>query len=59
MIEKNLPIIILVASFILIIIDMLTTENISDGFWIRSSSNILLILAMTLTIKDRRKSKEQ
>lgn len=49
--DKIFPLILLILGFVLIMADLLTTEDVKLGFWLRSASNILLILAMVLVLK--------
>ena len=53
--KENLPLIIIIASFILIIANIITSEKIDAGFWIRILSSVLLIIAMFIAIRDRKK----
>jgi hypothetical protein len=53
--KKDLPLILIIVSFILILTNILTTDVNSLGFWLRISSSVLLIFAMYLTIKERKK----
>ena len=50
-----LPIILIVASVILIIANIVTSEAFDRGFWFRNVSSVLLILAMVLTIRSQQK----
>ncbi len=46
-----LPIILIVASVILIIVNIVTSEAFDRGFWMRNLSSVLLIVAMIFTIR--------
>lgn len=50
-----LPIILIVASIILIIVNIITSEAFDRAFWMRNLSSILLIFAMVLTIRSMKK----
>jgi len=54
--KKNLPLILIIVSIILIILNFIFTSDTMDiGFWLRILSSGLLILAMIFTIRDRKK----
>ena len=55
--QKNLPFILIIISVILIILNIITTDYNSKGFWLRIASSVLLIIAMALVIKERNKGK--
>lgn len=55
--NKNLPLILIIVSVILIVLNFIFTSDEMDlGFWLRVSSIGFLILAMIFTIRDRRKT---
>lgn len=51
--------ILIVASVIMIIVNIVMTEAFDRGFWMRIISSVLLIVAMILTIRSQRKSPKQ
>ena len=53
--NKNLPLILIVASSILIAINFLFAEEKDWGFWLRILSSVLVIIAMLFTLKANRK----
>jgi uncharacterized protein (DUF983 family) len=53
--KENIPLIIIIVSFILIVANIITSEKIDSGFWMRILSSVLLIIAMFITIQDRKK----
>ena len=53
--KKNIPLIVIIASSILIIVNFITSEKIDSGFWLRIVSSALIILSMILTIRERKK----
>ena len=53
--KENIPLIIIIVSFILIVANIVTSEKIDSGFWLRITSSVLLIIAMFITIRDRKK----
>ena len=56
MTKKNLPLIVIIASFVLIILNFIfTSDEMNSGFWLRIISSLLLIIGMYLTIKERKK----
>ena len=58
--KENLPLIIIVVSIILIIINFIFKPDEMDlWFWLRVVSSGLLILAMFLRIRDRKKDKNK
>jgi hypothetical protein len=52
--KSLLPILLIVASIILIIVNIVTSEAYDRGFWFRNLSSILLIVAMIFTIRSQR-----
>ena len=56
MIKKSLPIILIIASIILIIINVVTTNEFDNGFWMQTLSSVLLIFAMIVTIRQKKKT---
>ena len=56
--KNNLPLILIILSFILIILNFIfTSDEMNAGFWLRVSGSVLLILAMIFTIRDKKKQK--
>lgn len=55
MMKHNIPVIIIIASVILIIINVATTDEFDNGFWMQTLSGILVIFAMLVTIRNRKK----
>ncbi len=53
--KKDIPLIIIIASFILILANFFISDYDSLGFWLRISLGVLIIIAMYLTIKERKK----
>jgi hypothetical protein len=53
--KKGLPIIVIIASSLLVIVNVATTDEFDNGFWMQSLSSILLIVAMLFTLKSRTK----
>jgi len=54
--KDNLPLILIIVSFILIILNFIfTSDEMNSGFWLRITGSVLLIIAMALTIRDRKK----
>jgi hypothetical protein len=54
--KKNLPLIVIIASAILMIGNFITSKEIDRGFWMSTLSSVLIIISMVLTI---RANKEQ
>jgi asparagine N-glycosylation enzyme membrane subunit Stt3 len=53
--KDNLPFILIIASVILIILNFIFTSDEMDiGFWMRILSSGLLILAMYITIRNKK-----
>lgn len=56
--KDNLPVIIIIISLILIILNFIFTSNeMNAGFWLRIATCVFLILAMIFTIRERKKQK--
>ncbi len=56
--KDTLPLILIIVSFVLIILNFIfTSDEMNSGFWLRVTGSVLLILAMVLTIRDRKKQK--
>jgi uncharacterized protein (DUF983 family) len=55
--NQKAPLAIIIASLLLIIINFAfaTTQDYNWEFWLRILSSALIILAMVLTIRDRKK----
>lgn len=53
--KKDIPLILIILSFILIIANILKTDFNTIGFWLRVSSSLLLIIGMFLIIRNRKK----
>ena len=53
--KKYLPLIVIIASAILIIGDFITTEEIDRGFWMSTLSSVLIIISMVLIIRTNKK----
>jgi asparagine N-glycosylation enzyme membrane subunit Stt3 len=54
--KHNLPLFLIIVSFILIILNFIfTSDEMNSGFWLRITGSVLLIIAMALTIRDRKK----
>ena len=56
--KKNLPLIVIIASAILIIGDFIMTDEIDRGFWMSTLSSVLIIISMVLTIRANKKKDE-
>lgn len=55
--KKNLPLILIIVSVILIVLNFIfTSDEMNLGFWLRVSSSGFLILAMIFTIRNRKKN---
>ena len=52
--KKNIPLLVIIASSILIIANFIRSEKIDGEFWLRISSSALIILCMILTIRERK-----
>lgn len=58
--KKNLPLILIIVSVILIILNFIfTSDEMNLGFWLRISSSGFLILAMIFTIRERKKQSKE
>ena len=55
--KKNLPLIVIIASAILIIANFMMSEKIDRGFLMSTLSGILIIISMVLTIRANKKQK--
>jgi len=53
--KKDIPLTIIFVSFILILTNIIMSDKIDTGFWLRITSSVFLILAMFLTIRERKK----
>ncbi|MBU2920461.1 hypothetical protein KO504_03845 [Winogradskyella psychrotolerans] len=54
--KKNLPLIVIIASAILMIANFIYTEDFDRGFWMSTLSSVLIIISMLLTIRERKKN---
>ncbi|HKJ79908.1 MAG TPA: hypothetical protein VKA10_10245, partial [Prolixibacteraceae bacterium] len=56
--KDNLPLILIIACVVFIILDFIfTSDEMNSGFWLRIISSLLGILAMFLTIRERKKQR--
>jgi predicted membrane metal-binding protein len=53
--KKNLPLLLIIASAILIIGDFIFSEGFDRGFWMSIVSSLLVILSMVLLIRANKK----
>lgn len=53
--KKNLPLILIIASAILMIANFIFTEKFDRGFWLSNISSVFIIFSMVLTIRERKK----
>ena len=53
--KKNLPLIVIIASAILMIANFIISEEIDKGFWMSTLSSVLIIISMVLTIRANKK----
>jgi hypothetical protein len=53
--KKNLPLLLIIASAILIIGDFIFSEAFDRGFWMSISSSVLVIASMLLIIRANKK----
>ncbi len=54
--KKNLPLIVIIASAVLIVFNFIFSEKFDRGFWMSSLSSVLIIISMALTIRERNKN---
>lgn len=55
MTKKNLPLIVIITSAILLTVNFIFESDEMDfGFWLRTVSSVLIIIAMVLTIRERK-----
>lgn len=52
--KENLPLLILMASFMLIILNIITSDTFYFGFWSRIIANIFIILGVISVIKNKK-----
>ncbi|MBC8755537.1 hypothetical protein H2O64_12740 [Kordia sp. YSTF-M3] len=53
--KSILPILLIVASVILIVVNFIASDEMDRAFWMRTVSSVLLIFAMILTIRSQQK----
>ncbi|WP_290700210.1 hypothetical protein [Lacinutrix sp.] len=56
--KNKLPVILIVASVILMVAITVTTEAFDKSFWMSMLSSVLLIVAMVLTIRSQNKTED-
>lgn len=49
--KKTLPLIVIIASVILLLVNYIMSNDINRGFWLSTLSSVLIIVSMVLTIK--------
>jgi len=53
--KDNLPLLFIIASLLLIVLNFIyTSDEMNSGFWMRITASVLLIIAMVITIRDRK-----
>ncbi len=55
--KKKLPIILIVVSIILIVLNIITNDSFDNGFWMQTLASVLLIFSMVGTIYNNNKKK--
>ncbi len=55
--KKDIPLLLIFISLILILVSIITSELIDKEFWLRVISIVFLIMAIFLTIQDKKKKK--
>ncbi|WP_161792608.1 hypothetical protein [Psychroserpens damuponensis] len=58
MIKNLLPILLIIACLVMIVVNVITTDDYDNGFWMQTLSSVLLIFAMIATLYSRHKSKK-
>ena len=53
--KKNIPLILIIVSAILIISNFIFSKEFDRGFWLTTLSSVLIIISMVLTIRENRK----
>jgi disulfide bond formation protein DsbB len=53
--KKNLPLVLIIASAILIIANFIFSEGYDLRFWMTTLSGVLIIISMVLTIRENKK----
>jgi hypothetical protein len=53
--KKNLPLVLIIASAILIIANFIFSKGYDLGFWMTTLSGVLIIISMVLTIRENEK----
>lgn len=48
--KKNLPLVLIIASLILIVTNFIMTEKLDRVFWVTTLSSVLVIMSMIMTI---------
>lgn len=56
--KKKLPLIVIMASAILIIVNFMISEEIDRIFWTSTLSSVLIIISMILTIRENKEKDE-
>lgn len=54
--KKNLPLIVIIASAILMVANFIFTDEFDSGFWMSTLSSALIVISMVLTIRERKKN---
>lgn len=49
--KKTLPLVVIIASVILLLVNYIMANDINRGFWLSTLSSVLIIISMVLTIK--------
>ncbi|RLJ68759.1 hypothetical protein CLV86_0148 [Lacinutrix venerupis] len=57
--KKKLPVFLIVASAILIVFEIASTDIIDKSFWLSIFSSVLVIISMVLTLKNHKRKDNQ
>jgi uncharacterized membrane protein len=55
--RENIPLLILIASFVLIVANIITSDEYDFGFWARIIANVFIILGVFKGVKVKREPK--
>jgi hypothetical protein len=52
--KQNIPVILIIASILLIFINIISTDEFDNGFWMQTLSGVLAVFAMLVTIRNKK-----
>lgn len=52
--KEHIPLILIIISLVLIVVNVIASEKIDGEFWLQITSSVLIIIAMIFAIRDKK-----